>query len=307
MSFEVKAISVPSTDGIHNLQGKIYIPSDEIKGLFHIVHGMTEHIERYDHIMSYLSENGYVCFGYDNLGHGKTAINDGELGFIAEKDGWKYLVDDVNAFDIEVKKQYPDKELYLMGHSMGSFIARLAFAKFPANYKKLIACGSTGKNPLSALGLILTSVIGAIRGRHHISKFILKLAFGSYNKKFSGNTGYEWLTNDISLIEKYSKDKFCTFKFSVSAMHDLIKLISVCNSNLWFKSVDKTKPIFLISGEDDPVGNYGKGIKEVYNKLLKNEALAKIKLYKNCRHEIINDICRDEVLFDILNFVKQIT
>ncbi len=304
MSFEVKAISAMSTDGIHILQGKIYIPSGEIKGLFHIVHGMTEHIERYDTLMSYLAENGFVCFGYDNLGHGKTARDDSELGFIANKNGWKYLVDDVNAFGLAVKKQYPEKELYLMGHSMGSFIVRLAFLKFPKNYKKLIICGTAGKNPLSAMGLALTKIIGTIKGKHYVSKTILNIAFGSYNKKFDGNTGYEWLTNDISVIEKYSKDKFCTFKFSVSAMHDLITLISKCNNTVWFKGVDKNKPVFLISGECDPVGNYGKGVKWVHKKLCENKADAKIKLYENCRHEILNDICSDEVLRDILNFVK---
>ncbi len=304
MSFEVKEISVKSTDGIHTLEGKIYIPSGEIKGLFQIVHGMNEYIGRYDHLMSYLAENGFVCFGYDHLGHGKTAKNDSELGFIAEKNGWKYLVDDVNAFSLAVKEQYPNKELYLMGHSMGSFIVRLTFAKFPQTYEKLIICGTAGKNPLSKMGLALTKIIGFLKGKHYVSNMILNIAFSSYNKRFEGNTGYEWITSDTSVIEKYSNDKFCTFKFSVSAMHDLITLIWKCNSNAWFKNVCKTKPMYLIAGECDPVGNYGKGVRWVHNKLKENGADVKLKLYENCRHEIINDTCRDEALRDILNFVK---
>lgn len=305
MSFEVKSLNVPSTDGIHTLKGKIYIPEGDIKGLFHIVHGMTEHIGRYDRLMSYMAENGYISFGYDNLGHGKTADDDSELGFIAEKDGWKYLVNDVNAFGTAVKEKYPDKELILMGHSMGSFITRLAAEKFPQNYKKFIICGTGGKNPMATAGLLLTKIIAAIKGKKHISKTVLNMAFGSYNKKFTANTGYEWLTNDITVIATYATDKYCSFKFTVSAMHDLIKLCDECNKTAWFKKFSKNIPVFLIAGDCDPVGDYGKGVTQVYKKLIKNGVKAKIKLYENYRHEILNDSCRDEVLHDILNFVKE--
>ena len=141
MNYEIKALSVASTDKIHTLQGKIFVPKEEIKGLFHIVHGMTEHIDRYDHLMSFLAENGYVCFGFDNLGHGKTAKDDTELGFIAHNNGWRYLVNDVIAFSDAVKQMYPSYPMVLMGHSMGSFIARLVCEYYPRNYNKLIICG----------------------------------------------------------------------------------------------------------------------------------------------------------------------
>ncbi len=304
MSFEVKSVSVPSTDNIHILKGKMYIPHSEVKGLFHIVHGMTEHIERYDVLMSYLAEKGYITFGYDNLGHGKTTDNDSELGFIAHKNGWKYLVDDIDTFETEIKKLYPDKNLYLMGHSMGSFIVRLAAEKFPENCKKLIICGTAGKNPLAPAGLALTGLIGLLKGDKYISRTVLNMAFGSYNKNFEGNTGYEWLTKEKSNIIKYADDKYCTFKFTVSAMHDLIKLNSKCNSASWFKNIRKDMPILLISGECDPVGNYSKGVKRVYKNLIKYGADVKMKIYENCRHEILNDTCRSEVMNDILKFIN---
>lgn len=304
MSFEVKPVFVPSTDNIHILKGKMYIPHGEVKGLFHIVHGMTEHIERYDVLMSYLAEKGYITFGYDNLGHGKTAGNDSELGFIAHKYGWKYLVDDIDIFENEIKKRYPDKDLFLMGHSMGSFIVRLAAEKFPKNCKKLILCGTAGKNPLVPAGLALTKLIGLLKGEKYISNTVLNMAFGSYNKNFEGNTEYEWLTKEKSNIIKYADDKYCTFKFTVSAMHDLIKLNSKCNSASWFKNIRKDMPILLISGERDPVGNYSKGVKWVYSNLKKAGADAQIKIYENCRHEILNDTCRNEVMNDILKFIN---
>lgn len=304
MSFEVKTLSVPSSDNIHTLYGKIYIPNGEIKGLFHVVHGMTEHIERYNYLMSYIAEKGFVCFGYDNLGHGKTAKDDSELGFISYHDGWKLLVNDVNTFDSAVKKLYPDKPLILMGHSMGSFIARLAAENFREDYTKIIICGTGGRNPLANIGLLLTDIIALLRGKKHISKTVLNMAFASYNKKFGSATPHEWLTKDRTVIEKYENDKLCNFQFTVSAMHDLIKLNSQCNRPAWFNKIGKTTPVLLISGECDPVGNYGKGVKWVYRRLIANGVKAEIKLYENCRHEILNDTCRDEVLSDIMKFLR---
>ncbi len=304
VSFEIKELTVKSTDNIHTLVGRIYIPDGEIKGVLHLVHGMTEHIGRYEPLFSFLAEAGYVAFGYDNLGHGKTAKDDSELGFIANKDGWKYLVNDVEAFALAVKHLYPDKPFYLMGHSMGSFIARLAAVSFNELYEKLIICGTGGKNPLSNIGLIIADIIKSVKGEKYISKFLINMAFGAYNKRFDGSSKYNWLTKDKAIIEKYANDKFCTFSFTVSAMHDLVKLNSVCNEKKWYKDISKTLPILLISGECDPVGNYGKGVKQVYRDLLNVGADANLKLYPDCRHEILNDTCKDEVMADILNFLN---
>jgi len=304
MSFKVKEMFVNSTDNIHTLRGKIYIPQDNIKGILHIVHGMTEYIDRYDSLMSYLAENGYVAFGFDNLGHGRTAKDESELGFIAHNNGWKILVNDVYAFSSAVKNLYPEKPLTLMGHSMGSFIARLALENFSEFYQKGIICGTGGKNPLAPAGILLTNIIKCFKGEKHISKTVKKMAFGSYNKRFEGNTGREWLSTEPRNIEKYSKDKLCTFEFTVSAMHDLIKLNFMCNRNNWYKNIKKDIPILLIAGSDDPVGNYGKGVKEVYEKLIAVKANAQLKLYEGCRHEILNDICKSEVMSDILNFLR---
>ena len=303
MSFEIKTLEVKSTDNIHTLRGKIFIPNGEIKGLFHLVHGMTEYIDRYDHLFSFLSENGFVAFGYDHLGHGKTAENDDELGFIAHKDGWKYLVNDVVTFTKAVKKIYPDTPTVLMGHSMGSFIARLVAESYAAEYDKFIFCGTSGPNPASSAGLLLVKIIKAFKGEKHKSNLIQNIAFGGYNKGFEGDTPYEWLTNDREVINKYAADKYCTFRFTVSAMGDLMNLLSKCNRGAWFKSLDGTKPILLIAGDKDPVGNYGKGVKAVYEKLIKNGKKCDIKLYENCRHEIHNDICKDEMFSDILKFI----
>lgn len=304
MSFEIKEITAASSDNIHTLVGRIYIPDGEIKGIFHIVHGMTEHIERYDPLMSYIAQNGFVAFGYDNLGHGKTARDDSELGFIANNNGWKYLVNDVSVFDKIISNLYPDKPIYLFGHSMGSFIARLAATNFGDMYAKLIICGTGGRNPMSRIGILLCKILKAVKGEKYISDFIINMAFGSYNKRFEGDSKYSWLTKELEIIEKYKNDKFCTFKFTVSAMQDLITLTDLCNRRSWYKEIRKDLPILLISGSDDPVGNYGKGVNQVYNDLIKSGADVTLKLYENCRHEILNDSCRSEVLSDTLKFLR---
>ncbi|MGN0451578.1 MAG: lysophospholipase [Acutalibacteraceae bacterium] len=304
MSYEIKAIEVQSTDNIHTLKGIIYIPDGEIKGIFHLVHGMCEYIERYAHIFAALAERGYVCCGYDNLGHGKTARDENELGFISHRDGWKYLVRDVKAFEDAVKKLYPDKPLYLMGHSMGSFIARIVAENYGDEIEKFIICGTGGPNPAAPLGLLATDIIGLLRGEKHRSKLVNKLAFGEYNKRFDGDSDFEWITKDRDIITKYEADKFCNFRFTVSAMHDLVKLNQLANRPDWFKNMPNTLPVLLISGSDDPVGDYGKGVTKVYERL--KAAGVKdvtIKLYDGCRHEIHNDTCRDEVIKDIADFL----
>ena len=304
MSIEVKQITLNSTDNIHTLVGKIYIPDSEIRGLFQVVHGMTEHIERYDVLMSKMAENGYVAFGFDHLGHGKTARDDSELGFIAANDGWKYLVNDVAAFSALIKNIYPEKPIYLFGHSMGSFISRIAAQNNSDLYEKLIICGTGGKNPLSLGGILISKILKKTKGDKYISDFLYSMVFGAYNKRFKEDSKYAWLTKDAEIIKKYKADKFCTFKFTVSAMHDLITLTHLSNKNVWYKEISDNLPILLISGEDDPVGNYSKGVKQVYSSLKKQNKEVKLKLYKNCRHEILNDSCKHETISDILNFIK---
>lgn len=303
MTYEIKSIEVASTDNIHTLKGLVYIPEGEIKGIFHLVHGMCEYIGRYAHIFAALAERGYVCCGYDNLGHGKTARDENELGFIAHRDGWKYLVRDVKAFGDAIRKMYPDIPLYLMGHSMGSFIARIAAENYGDGIEKFIICGTGGPNPAPPFGLLATDIMRLLKGEKHKSELVNKLAFGAYNKRFDGDSEFEWITTDREVINKYAADKYCNFKFTVSAMHDLVKLNQLANRPAWFKNMRKDLPVLLISGSDDPVGAYGKGVTTVYKKLktagVKDVTL---KLYDGCRHEIHNDSCKNQVINDITEF-----
>lgn len=304
MNYDILDKKVLSSNGKNMLAGKVYLPNGEIKGYFHIVHGMTEYIGRYDKFMRVLAENGYIAFGYDHLGHGYTAKDDSELGFIAEKNGDDLLARDVKVFADAMKKEYGEHPYYLMGHSMGSFVVRIAVEKY-ITPDKLIIMGTGGPMPILVFGLYLSRIIRTIKGPKHISKLIEDLAFGSYNAKYKDeNDPNSWLTTDKAVREKYAADKFCTFKFTVSAMHDLVSLTYNANKNEWFKDVAKKMPILLISGEDDVVGDYGKGVRLCEKKLKENGADVTVKLYKGYRHEILNDSSFSMTVNDIFRFIE---
>lgn len=303
-----KEFSVLSSDGVHTLRGVVYEPQGEARGFFHIVHGMTEHIARYDRIMEDMAAEGYICFGYDHLGHGYTARDESELGYIAKKGGYDLLCRDVKVFSDAVIAAYNGQALpyYLMGHSMGSFITRLAAEKY-VKPQKYIIMGTGGRNPLAGAGLAVIGVIKAVKGDHHISDLVQNLAFGSYNDRFGGGTPEDpspWLTRDTAVREKYYADPFCTFRFTVSAMGDLIRLNKLSNRKGWYEKMPRELPILLLSGSMDPVGDYGKGVTQVCEDLQKTGHNARCILYPDARHEILNDDTYEQVRSDILAFLE---
>ena len=309
MTIEKREFSCLSSDGQHKLAGVVYLPEGEIKGYFQVVHGMTEYIGRYDRFMRDMAGEGYLCFGYDHLGHGKTANDDSELGYISRKKGYELLCRDVKVFSDAVISEYPaqvDRPYVLMGHSMGSFIVRLAAEKYVKPHK-LIVMGTGGANPAAGAGLALIGLIKAFKGERHISGCIDKIAFGSYNNRFQNElktAPNPWLTTDFEVRKAYAADKYCTFKFTVSAMGDLMQLLKCSNRSAWFKNLSKAMPILLVSGAEDPVGNYGKGVEQVKKKLEKQGICVKCILYRGARHEILNDFTYEDTKKDILDFCR---
>ncbi|MBQ1600838.1 MAG: alpha/beta fold hydrolase, partial [Ruminococcus sp.] len=163
---------IPSADGVHQLFCRVYQPDGEIKGLFHVVHGMNEHIDRYDTFLREMTEHGYLCYAFDNLGHGRTVNDDSELGFLVD---WRFMVDDVQNVSKQMKREYGDGlPCFLLGHSMGSFIARCA--SDPKIWNKVIYMGTGGPNPASKPGLALIKLRIRQEGQHAVSPEIEKMA-----------------------------------------------------------------------------------------------------------------------------------
>lgn len=306
MSVNVYEKTVPSSDGIHTLYGKVYVPenNNEIRGIVQIVHGKSEHIDRYERFMTALAENGYAAFGHNHIGHKKSSP-DSELGFFGYDNGFRHLINDVNVFGDAVSDDFPGKKRYLFGHSMGSFIVRLAVLKSADKLSGLIICGTGGPQNAARAGLFMCNLVTLLKGGKHVSPLLDKLVFSKYNDKFEKDNPDNWLTTDRNEVKKFSEDRYSGFSFTACGMHDLIKLNYVSNKPIWAQAVSKKLPIFLVAGSDDPVGDFGHGVETVYNRLKKAGCNVKMKLYPGARHEILNEFCRDEVTEDILKFIRK--
>ena len=275
------------------------------KILLQISHGMCEYFRRYSEFATYLARRGVLVFGHDHLGHGNTAADPSELGFIAEKGGDGLLLRDVKAFSDALRAEYgADLPYILMGHSMGSFIARLAAVDY-VKPDALILMGTGGPNPVTGVGLAVINAVKACKGPRHISPLVNDLAFGSYNKRFDATKESSvWLSKDTAVTDAYDRDPFCNYKFSVSGMSDLVRMTALSNKKSWFKRLDPTIPVLLVSGRDDPVGDFGKGVEAVLARLQKAGNPVICHLYDGYRHEILNDACHDRVVADILDFLR---
>lgn len=306
MSYRIMEKEVLSSDGIHTLYGKVYVPEGEVRALFQVAHGMAEHIGRYHDLLAFLAENGFAAFAYDHVGHGRTGAAAGELGFIAEEGGYKVLIEDIGVFADAVKADFPGKKHVLLGHSMGSFIVRNYAAKYGRELAGLVLMGTGGPNPAAKLGIALAKQVKKKHGAHHVSALIHSLAFGGYNARTERQTEFDWLSVDKENVERYFADEFCGFPFTVSAMQDLITLTARCNSTAWAKAMPKKLPVYLIAGDEDPVGAYGEGVARVGFMLHRaGVEYAKFKLYRGYRHEILNEACKEEVFCDVLAFAEK--
>lgn len=306
-NFEIKAIKYLSHNGKNMISAKIYEPKGEIKGIVQISHGMCEYIDRYADFMAYMVNHGYLIAGNDHLGHGDSS--DSEMyGYFAEKQGYVTLVDDLHSLTLYLKRNYGyEIPYFLLGHSMGSFIARLYLSKYVYELDGAIICGTAGKNVMTNFGILASKLVMIFKGSLYRSPLLDKMAFGNFNKKVNNpRTSKDWLSQDEEIVDKYLNDSKCMFTFTAAGFKDLMSLATLTNQKSWFKELDKELPIYLIAGEDDPVGNYGKGVKKVYSQLLKyGQKDTEIKLYPKGRHEILNEINKEEVYQDVLNWINR--
>ncbi len=307
-TYTVYDLEVPSTDEKHILKGRVYVPDIRIRGLFQVVHGMVEHIGRYDSFMRELAAQGYLAFGCDQLGHGRTADEEGDFGYIAPKHGWLYMVYDVIRVADTVREQYGrDLPYTLMGHSMGSFIARLAAVRRRPG--RLVIMGTGGPNSAAKAGILLADMVNRMQDGRKDSELLAKITFGKYSERFRGEGDPKyWLSKEPKTIHDNRSDPYCGFHFSASAMRDLIILSERANAKSWFDAVSTEQdgeklPILLLSGMDDPVGDYSRGVRKICDMLQERGADVQMRLYADCRHEILNDTCRKNVIQEILFFI----
>lgn len=308
MNYLHREITFPSSDGKNTIHAELFIPSDKnIKGVVQIAHGMMDYIGRYALMADALCAAGFALAGNDHLGHGDSVSTPNDYGYFASKDGYKYVIDDVKKMNDVIRKEIPGVPVILLGHSMGSFISRLYAVKYADSIDGLIIHGTAGPNPATGAGKLLVKILRAIKGERHRSKFVCSLADGGYNKGFDPGEGSgAWLTRDPSMVADRVGNPKNDFIFTLAGYEDLFIMLGACNHKQWFANFPSGLNTLVISGEDDPVGGFGKGVRYVYDHLKKNSADVELKLYPGARHELFNETNRAEVFADIIKWIEGI-
>lgn len=270
------------------------------KGIVLIAHGMCEHKERYNQFINFLTKNNYVCVINDHRGHGKSILGKEDLGYFY-KNGHEGIVEDTYQLIQMIKSRYKHLPIYLFGHSMGSLVVRNYIKKYDNTINGLIVCGSPSHNSACDFAIKLCDVMAKFKGDHYRSKLLRTLSVDSFNNKFDKNVRCDWLCTDRSVVEEYNNDPLSGFTFTVNGFKSLFILMKETYSSKNWQKLNLNLPVHFIAGEDDPcitnVSEFNKAVnllKEVgYNHVSS-------KLYKNMRHEILNEKKKEIVYNDIL-------
>ncbi len=296
-----------SANGVTDIHYIACHPTGAVKGVVQLTHGMCEHIARYQEWIDFLAKNGYAVYGHDHLGHGRSVSDESELGFFGEQSGCHYLVEDLHTVTEKIRETYPTQPIFLLGHSMGSFVSRLYLARYGNEVQGVLLSGTCGKIPLSKMGLSLVRLWINTKGKRYRSKTLKKMIFGDYNKRLSSpRTPNDWLSRDPAAVDAFNRDPLSGFIFTNVAFRDLLTMIERISADRWFEEIPKNVPILLFSGEMDPVGNYGAGVRKLHRRLLDAGVdEVRIRIYPEGRHEMLRELNRDEVYQDILSWLEE--
>ena len=282
-----------------SLAYRIYEPegnSDEIRAVVQISHGMCEYVGRYEAYAEHLCSQGIVLAGNDHPGHGESAESEKDFGYFAKEKGVDLAVEGLKTMSGLLLERYEGKPLILLGHSMGSFLCRIYLTRYAESLSGAIVMGTGGPGAPTGAGIALAGMIARIRGDRHRSKLLRSIQQSGYLKRCGkGADRTDWLTRDRAIVEKYNNDKYCNYTFTVSGYRDLFRMLEEVSLEDWATKVPTDLPILLISGEDDPVGGYGKGVRAVAGALAHAGArkLTTV-LIPGARHEVLNETDRDE-------------
>ena len=287
------------------LQARRWIPDGNIRRIVQIVHGMAEHIDRYDRVACALNEAGFLVTGHNHLGHGKSASLH---GFFGDRNGWQALIDDVHSLRTLTEKAYSGAPYFLLGHSMGSFVVRCYLTEHAEDLSGAIISGTGYYQPsVVRAGLILSNLMCFLGYAKKESRFIDRIAFSSSNKPFApSRTPFDWLTRDEGEVDKYVSDPECGFIFTASGYRDLFRGLMRLTRTEELNKIPSSLPVLFISGEKDPIGAMGSGVQKVSeefaNAKLKNIT---VQLYPGCRHELFNELNRQEVFGNLINWLEK--
>lgn len=299
---------IDSTDQNSRLHVMEWLPDDRnVKAVLQIAHGITEHIGRYDTFARFMANNGFAVIGNSHLGHGQSAPEEKDLGFFTESGGWDMAVHNIYLVYEKEHAKYPGLPYFLLGHSMGSFLTRTFITKYQNILSGCIISG-TGQQTgcLINTGLIMAGIEKKLFGARKQSARLNLLCFGAYNRRvFRHRTPCDWLTRDDEIIDRFIADDTCGFVPTIGMFSDMLSGIKYVGKRNNIDKMQKDLPILFISGDQDPVGDYGNGVKKVFNLFLDSGIRdVTLKLYVGARHEVLNETNRQEVFNDILDWIN---
>lgn len=292
-----------STTG-QELDKRIWRPESAPRGIVQFVHGMAEHIDRYDAAARALCAGGYLVVGHTHLGHGPRAII---RGHFADEGGWDCLLEDIHRLRQETERAYPGVPYFLLGHSMGSFLVRCYLMEHAEGLHGAVLSGTGwfGGGAVKA-GLALTGLLCALGQGNKPAELVNRLAFGASNKAFApSRTAFDWLSRDEGQVDQYVADPYCGFLFTAAGYRDLFLGLDRLRRLDQLKRMPKRLPVLFFSGDRDPVGSMGAGVNKVAEEFrqagLKDVT---VKLYPGGRHEMFNETNAQEVYADLLAWLN---
>lgn len=301
-----KSCFITCADG-HQMPVYEWLPVSEPDAVLHIAHGMAEYAERYAEIASFFTKNNIALYAHDQRGHGKAVAAVTDQGMV-EDDWFNKQVEDICLLIPFLRNKYPGKKIFLAGHSMGSFICQRYFQIHGKDIDGLILSASNGKSdPLMNAGIAIAWLQMKMMGSSLRSNLLNKLSFGKFNSSFKPNrTNYDWLSRNNEAVDKYIADPQCGFICSASFFFYFFNGIKDAFKKTHIKNIPAQIPVYAFSGDNDPVGLFGKG----FLTLINNWKAAGVKdisynLYKGGRHEMMNEINRQEVIDDLITWIKK--
>lgn len=299
-----------SRDNENKIHAVKWIPESKTPiCILQIIHGMAEYIERYDEFAETMARKGILVVGEDHLGHGKSVGENGTYGYFCERDAATVVVRDSHRLKKMIQDQYPGIPYIILGHSMGSFILRNYLCRYGTGIQAAVIVG-TGMQPKAVLaaGKAVAAVQKLFKDSKYPSSLLNAIAFGGYNKRIKGNrTVMDWLTKDEKIVDAYIQDPLCGFTFTVNGFQTIFELVSRLYKSENLEKIPKELPVLFMSGADDPVGDYGKGVNKACRSLVDaGMKRVQMKLYSDDRHEVLNETDRAKIYEDIYIWILSV-
>ena len=295
-----------SADGKTPIHAVEWLPEGQVRAVLQISHGVAEYILRYEPFAEYLTARGFAVVGHDHLGHGQSVAEGSARLYFGPKGSWNWVVDDIDRRRNLAKEKFPQVPYFLLGHSMGSFLARTYLIRYPGAVDAVVIMG-TGQMPPAVIagGMAVAAEEARRVGEDQVSPLVDKLSFDAYNKRFAPNrTGFDWLSLNQDNVDRYIADPLCGGNASTGLFREMLGGLSFIAKPQNLKRMNLNIPVLFISGEMDPVGDCGKGVQRAYESFRKAGVRdVSLKLYPELRHEILNETCRETVYDDIYQWL----